>query len=69
MQLADEPSYVVAQFIADELKNIVRLNEIKHTTSFPYHRRTNGLAERFIQSFKQAIKEGQQDRSNEHSSK
>ena len=69
MQLAGEPSHVVAQFIVDELKNIIRLNGVKYTTSFPYHWRTNGLAECFVQSFKQAIKEGQQDSSNEHSSK
>ncbi len=44
------------QFIADEFKDFLRNNGIKHITSAPYHPRTNGLAERFVQSFKTAMK-------------
>ena len=31
-------------------------NGIKHITSAPYHPATNGLAERFVQTFKQALR-------------
>ena len=42
------------QFIT--IKKIARLRGIKHIISSPYHPRTNGLAERFVQRFKQAMK-------------
>lgn len=32
------------------------MNGVKHTRSAPYHPATNGLAERFVQSMKQALK-------------
>ena len=32
------------------------MNRIKHIRSAPYHPATNGLAERFVQSLKQAMK-------------
>lgn len=44
------------QFIADEFKGFLRQNGVKHVTSSPYHPRTNGLAERFVRSFKTAMK-------------
>ena len=44
------------QFIADEFKVFLQQNGVKHVTSSPYHPRTNGLAERFVRSFKTAMK-------------
>ena len=34
---------------------------VKHITSSPYHQKTNGFAERFVQSFKQAMKAAKSD--------
>lgn len=36
-------------------------NGSKHITSAPYHPSTNGLAERFVQSFKMAMKSSRKD--------
>lgn len=44
------------QFVSEEFKNFAAVNGIRHTTSAPYHPSTNGLAERLVQSFKQALK-------------
>ncbi|XP_062585296.1 uncharacterized protein K02A2.6-like [Saccostrea cucullata] len=44
------------QFISAEFKQFMTQNGIRHITSAPYHPRTNGQAERFVQSFKRAIK-------------
>ena len=44
------------QFISHEMKEFLKSNGIRHMTSAPFNPRTNGLAERFVQSFKQAIK-------------
>ena len=44
------------QFVADEFKAFLQQNGVKHVTSSPYHSRTNGLAERFVRSFKTAMK-------------
>ena len=44
------------QFIADEFRAFMRSNGIKHIKSAPYHPATNGLAERFVQTFKQALR-------------
>lgn len=38
------------------------VNGIKHTTSDPYHPSTNGLSERFVQSFKVALRASKKDR-------
>lgn len=52
-----------SQFISAEFKQFMALNGIKHITSAPYHRYTNGQAERFVQSFKRAIKSADNDKS------
>ncbi|CAC5415741.1 Uncharacterized protein K02A2.6 [Mytilus coruscus] len=59
------PSRIVSdngpQFTSQEFENFMQLNGIKHTRSAPYHPSTNGLAERFVQTFKQALKSSSND--------
>ncbi|XP_061170307.1 uncharacterized protein K02A2.6-like [Saccostrea echinata] len=54
------PSQIVSdngpQFTSEEFAKITRGNGIKHITSAPCHPSTNGLAERFVQSFKMSLK-------------
>ena len=45
-----------AQFVSEEFQAFVRSNGVRHITSAPYHRATNGLAERAVQTFKQALR-------------
>ena len=47
------------QFTAEEFATFMQSCGIKHTRSAPYHPATNGLAERFVQSLKQALKASQ----------
>lgn len=44
------------QFVSEEFKNFMKLNGILHTKSAPYHPSSNGLAERFVQTLKRALK-------------
>ncbi|XP_032888189.1 uncharacterized protein K02A2.6-like [Amblyraja radiata] len=44
------------QFVSEDFKKFLKTNGIKHYTSAPYHPATNGLAERFVQTFKKALK-------------
>ncbi|CAM5099654.1 unnamed protein product [Eretmochelys imbricata] len=44
------------QFVSQEFQNFMKANGIHHITSAPYHPSTNGLAERFVQTMKQALK-------------
>lgn len=44
------------QFISEEFKTFLRENGIQQILSAPYHPKTNGLAERFVQTFKLAMK-------------
>ena len=44
------------QFTADAFKHFTEMNGIRHTRCAPYHPASNGLAERFVQSFKQSLK-------------
>ena len=54
------PSVVVTdndpQFLAQEFEWFMKLNSIKHYKSSPYHPATNGLAERFVQTLKRALR-------------
>ena len=45
-----------SQFTSDEFRTFMRNNGIKHIRSAPYHPATNGSAERFVQTFKQALR-------------
>ena len=45
-----------SQFCSDEFQSFLKVNGIRHIRSAPYHPSTNGLAERFVQSFKLAMK-------------
>ena len=45
-----------AQFTSEEFTQFMKVNGIKHIRSAPYHPATNGLAERFVQTFKRAMK-------------
>ena len=45
-----------AQFTSDEFAHFMKVNGIKHIRSAPYHPASNGLAERFVQTFKRAMK-------------
>ena len=44
------------QFVAEEFRSFMRNNDIKHIRSTPYRPATNGLAEWFVQTFKQALR-------------
>lgn len=45
-----------SQFMGEEFQQFLKRNGIKHITSAPHHPATNGLAERFVQTFKQSMK-------------
>ena len=49
------------QFVSDEFARFIRLNDIKHIKSVPYHPSTNGVAERLVQTFKKAMKASEHD--------
>ena len=59
------PSQLVSDnattFTSEEFQNFLKINGVKHITSAPYHPSTNGLAERFVQSFKAALKSAKCD--------
>ncbi|KAF2899035.1 hypothetical protein ILUMI_07140, partial [Ignelater luminosus] len=44
------------QFLSYEFKNFLESNGIVHKVSAPYHPATNGLAEKTVQSFKNALR-------------
>ncbi|KAL7839170.1 hypothetical protein SRHO_G00258280 [Serrasalmus rhombeus] len=44
------------QFCSEEFSTFLKVNGVKHIRSAPYHPASNGLAERFVQTFKHALK-------------
>ena len=47
------------QFVSGEFATFMKMNGIKHIRCAPYHPSSNGAAERFVQTFKKAMKAGQ----------
>uniref|UniRef100_A0A2C9KA77 Integrase catalytic domain-containing protein n=1 Tax=Biomphalaria glabrata TaxID=6526 RepID=A0A2C9KA77_BIOGL len=48
-------------FTSNEFKDLTKRNGIKHITTAPFHPATNGVAERFLKSFKIAMKAAKND--------
>ena len=46
------------QFTSDEFAEFLRANGAKHIYCAPYHLSSNGAAERFLHTFKAALKAG-----------
>ena len=44
------------QFCSEEFATFMNMNKIRHSRVAPYHPSSNGLAERFVQTFKLAMK-------------
>nr|XP_033477362.1 uncharacterized protein K02A2.6 [Epinephelus lanceolatus] len=44
------------QLVSQEMSAFLQANGVQHITSAPYHPATNGLAERFVQTLKHALK-------------
>ena len=44
------------QFVSDEFRNFMKVNSTKHIRTAVYHPLSNGEAERFVQTFKNALK-------------
>ena len=49
------------QFTSAEFATFMKGNGIKHIMCVPYHPSSNGLAERFVQTFKRAMKAGEKE--------
>ena len=49
------------QFTSTEFREFLRSNRVKHIQTAPYHPASNGAVERLVQTFKQAMKAGEQD--------
>ena len=49
------------QFLSEEFQTFMKQNGVKHIRCAPYHPSFNGAAERFIQTFKQAMKASEKD--------
>ena len=52
------------QFVSDEFRNFMKVNCIRHIRTAVYHPASNGEAERFVQTLKNALKRGKTDPGN-----
>ena len=43
------------QFICEEIRFFLKENDLKHTLCPPYHPASNGLAEKYVQTFKKML--------------
>ena len=50
-----------AQFVSEEFASFCKFNGIKHIRVSPYHPSSNGLAKRFVQTFKVAMRKSEKD--------
>ena len=49
------------QFVSEEFETFMKQNGIKHIKCSPYHPSSNGQAERFVLTFKQAVQAGERE--------
>ena len=49
------------QFVSEEFAVFLKANGVRHFKCAPYHPASNGLAERFVRTFKQVMKAGKRD--------
>lgn len=49
------------QFVSDDFAMFLKQNRVKHIKCAPYHPSSNGLAERFVRTFKEAMRAGEKD--------
>ena len=49
------------QFVSDEFRNFMKVNGIRQIRTAVYNPTSNGEAERFVQTFKNALKKGKTD--------
>ena len=54
------------QFTSDDFTEFLRANGVKHIRSAPYHPASNGAVERFVRTFKAAMKAGRQQKLSIH---
>eukprot|EP00118_Oscarella_pearsei_P024180 m.300985 g.300985 ORF g.300985 m.300985 type:complete len:663 (+) comp40804_c0_seq14:1019-3007(+) len=52
------------QLTSEEFADFLKMNGVKHIRSAPHHPATNGEAERFVQTFKNAMKSQEKDEGN-----
>ena len=48
------------QFVSEEFETFMKQNGVKHIKCSPYHPSSNGQAERFVPTFKQAVQAGEE---------
>ena len=49
------------QFVSDKFRNFMKVHGIRHIRTAVYYPASNGEAERFVQTFKNALKKGKTD--------